>query len=143
MLPIVPFNVVEYERILFVSEYLCIGILSFQILVLGAYFLWWKRSGPRLPRHPDTLAGAWSLLAESQLARQFDDLSMMGRKDLIQTVQGWKKTYYVRWRLDEDGKKRIPIVWVQRSSNSAPWPAKPNSKRSRCFEFVRSTLSRL
>jgi hypothetical protein len=129
MLPIVPFNVVEYERILFVSEYLCIGILGFQILVLGAYFLWWKRSGPRLPRHPDTLAGAWSLLAESQLARQFDDLSMMGRKDLIQTVQGWKKTYYVRWTKMErneflsSGSKGAQIQLLGRQS---PTPNAPD-----------------
>jgi len=110
MLSIVPFNVVEYERMFFVSEYLCIGILSFQILVLGGYFLWWRRRGLRLPRHPDTLAGVWSLLAESRLTPQFDDMSTIGRKDLIRTMQGWKKTYYVRWRLNEDGKKRIPIV---------------------------------
>ena len=93
MLNTVPYETNEKIEIYYASVYLCLGILSFQLLVLGAYFAWWRRTGPKLPRHPDTLAGVWSFLAKSQMRRDFEDLSTVKKKDLIRTVGGggWEK----------------------------------------------------
>ena len=71
--------------------------------------MWWRRTGPKLPRHPDTIAGVLGFLAKSQMRRDFEDLSMVGRKDLIRTVEGWRKRYCVCWIVGEDGMEKIGI----------------------------------
>jgi len=70
---------------------------------------WWRWTGPRLARDPDTLIGVWTLLAASETRNDFDDLGTAGRQDLVNTVTTWEKRYWLGEVAGKDGVMRMGI----------------------------------
>lgn len=91
------------------GSYITFSILSFQILVFAFMMTWWRWTGPKLPRDPDTLLGVWTLLAASEIREDFDDLGTAGRQDLVNTVTTWDKRYWLGEVAGKDGVMRMGI----------------------------------
>lgn len=105
----IPFSTDEYWLAYLAGTYITFSILGIQILVFTIMMTWWRWTGPRLARDPDTLLGVWALLAASEIRQDFDDLGTAGRHDLVNTVMAWDKRYWLGEVVGKDGVARMGI----------------------------------
>lgn len=91
------------------GTYISLSILGFQILTFIALIAWWRRTGPRLDRDPDTLLGVWTLLAQSGIRQDFENLGRATRKEVVSSVKSWKKRYWMGEVVEKDDVMRMVI----------------------------------
>lgn len=110
-MPGIPFSAAQIHPAYLASTYVSIGVLS--VIALAAIAVFWRRrSDPRIPRVPDTLAGVWLYLCASDwvAGAQLDD---EGDEVGIENEKGYGgKRYWFgvargvdgrqRWKVDED-----------------------------------------
>jgi hypothetical protein len=105
----IPFSPDEYWLAYLAGTYITFSILAFQILIFIAMMTWWRYTGPRLSRDPDTPLGVWTLLAASKIREDFEDLGTAGRQDLVHAVTTWHKKYWLGEVVGKDGVMNMGI----------------------------------
>lgn len=105
----IPYSNNQYYLAFISGTYITFGILGLQILVFAFTVTFWRWRGPRLERDPDTLLGVWTILAHSEIRRDFEDLGTAGRRDLVETVKAWGRRYWLGEAVGNDGVARMGI----------------------------------
>ena len=105
------------------GEFLFWGIASLVILTLMIAQLigisLWRRKLPHLPRAPESIASVMTYVAGTSMARDFNGLEQLKRKDRDQAIRDLEKSYAYWWRREEDGRVRWVVDEVPGSKNRA------------------------
>jgi hypothetical protein len=92
----VPFNYGQVKDLNLISSAASVGILGMMLLALVGVWVW-KRSGPQMPREPNSLVNVWLLLCASRMLEE--DMSCHDtRKE--------KRRYWFRRAVGMDGVER-------------------------------------
>lgn len=105
----VPFSPTQYLTANLAHMYLTMAILGFMLLVLGIHVFVRLRNQALMPRDPDTLLGAWSYVAASEMREDFEYLALHDTETRARRVQSWGKQYQFAEQICMDGVQRLAL----------------------------------